>query len=467
MKIVHVIPNLGPGGPTRSLAVFVEWSAHNRPTVTHHIVTLEPRLYPLLALRLRRHGATILQNADTEEIKTTLAHGDVVLFHFWNTPLIWLLLAQPTPPMRAAIWTQVRGDSPPQCLNANLLRSAAGVALAAHPPARLQPEFEHVAVVPTLIQPDRVVGLMHRPHDGFRVDYVGTTNSGKLDASIFPIVSNLTIPDVKVRIYGGALEPALAQAHAAMADPSRIEVCGFTENVAAIFATTDVFAYPMAESSYGGADLALQEAMLAGLPVVVYANRGSSHFVENGKTGLVVSSPAEFTAAIERLYREPALRCALGAAARNHAAAEFEPHKHAERLFRVVADAATAPKRMLFETGPASIDIERLTPASLFLVSQGWPEDEAAEAVAAWIANADPRVSEFAETASDACYKIEGGVVHWRNHRPDDPLLRAWSGYWLRRSGRHEQAKHELDVALRLGAHPRAIARLAGIDDIA
>jgi hypothetical protein len=57
--------------------------------------------------------------------------------------------------------------------------------------------------VPGLIQPGRVAGIERRPHDGFRIDYVGTTNSGKLDIKIFSIMSDLTIPDVKVRIFGG------------------------------------------------------------------------------------------------------------------------------------------------------------------------------------------------------------------------------------------------------------------------
>jgi hypothetical protein len=315
--------------------------------------------------------------------------------------------------------------------------------------------------VPGLIQADRIAGLVPRPHDGFQIDYVGTTNSGKLDPSIFSIMSKLAIPGVMVRIFGGALEPAMAQAHTEMPDPSRIEICGFTENIAKVFATTDVFAYPVAESSYGSSDIALQEAMLAGLPVVVYADRGSSHFVENGKTGLVVSSAAQFTAAIERLYCDPALRCALGVAARKYAKAEFASHKHAARLAGVIEDAAVAPKRPLFERRSMLSDLVKLTPAALFLVSQGWPEDEAADAVTAWATDADDRLNAFAETASDACYKVEGGIVHWRNHQPTDPLLRSWSGYWLQRSGRHEEAKNEFDAALRLGANARAVARLA------
>ena len=461
MNLLHVIPNLGPGGPTRSLTTFVEWSTRNMTNVSHHILTLEPRVYPFLALHLRRCGAVIFQNLDAGQTGEMLSHADVVLLHFWNTPLMWQLFAQRTPPVRWVIWTTVRGDHPPQRLNVNLLDSATCLALTVGAPPSLLPHFEHAPIVPGLVQPDRIAGLVRRPHAGFRIDYVGATSSGKLDASLFSIISNVAIPDVKVRIFGGSLEPVMARAHAAMPDPSRVEICGFTENIAEVFATTDVFAYPMVETSYGGSDIALQEAMLAGLPVVIYADRGSSHFVENEKTGLVVSSSAEFTGAVERLYHDPVLRYGLGAAARIYAEAEFGSHKHVARLASVVEDAAAGSKRPLFAQGTTSIELSRLPPAALFLVSQGWPQDEAAEGVAAWTENADDRLNEFAEMASDACYKVEGGVVHWRNHRPDDPLLRAWTGYWLRRSGRHEEAKEEFDAAMRLGAHAGAVARLA------
>jgi glycosyltransferase involved in cell wall biosynthesis len=459
MNLVHIIPKLGPGGPTRSLTTFVEWSIRNIPRVSHLILTPEPRAYALLSFRLRRCGAIIHHNPSEAQIDETLMRADVVLIHFWNTPILWSLIARRMPPVRSVIWAKVRGDRLPQRLNANLLRSATGVALTAEAPAHLSLDFGTAPIVPGLVQPDRVAGVVRRDHEGFRIDYIGTVNSGKLDPRVFSIMSNLAIPDVRVRIFGGALEAAMAKAHAAMPDPSRVEICGFTENIAEVFATTDVFAFPMAEGSYGSSDIALQEAMFAGLPVVIYADRGPSHFVSNEKTGLVVSNAEEFAAALERLYHEPALRRALGAAAKAHAEAEFGSHKHAARLVGVIEDAAAGPRRPLF--AHRSIDLCDLKPAALFLVSQGWSEEEADSAVAAWVAGEDDSLSDFAESASSACYNVEGGIVHWRNQEPDDPLLRAWTGHWLRRSGRHREARSEFDAALHLGANASAVARLA------
>ena len=102
-----------------------------------------------------------------------------------------------------------------------------------------------------------------------------------------------------------------------------------------------------------------------------------------------------------------------------------------------------------------------MTSGALFLVSQGWDEAEAADAVAAWMAGQDDRLNDFALAASDNGFTVEGGIVHWRNHAPDDALLRAWSGQGLLRSGRPEAAQAEFDAALRLGADAGTLARLA------
>jgi len=462
MELLHIIPNLGPGGPTRSLTSFVEWSRDNSPALVHRIVSLESRVYPLLAFRLRRCGAPILSNADAASIDQAMARADVVLMHFWNTPVLWRLIARRTPPVRPVIWAKVRGDHAPQRFNAGLFRSAAAVALTAKAAEALLPDLESAAIVPGLVQPDRVERMKPLTHSGFRVDYVGTTNSGKLDVQFFSIISDLAIPEVKVRIFGGALEPALAAAHAGMREPSRIEIGGFTENIAEVFATTDVFAFPMAENSYGSSDLVVQEAMLAGLPVVAYAGRGPSQFIDNETTGLLVSSAAEFTGAIERLYRDPGLRHTLGAAAARYARAEFGSGKHVARLAELVERAATAPKGPWFTQHGMEIDLGHLTSGALFLVSQGWSPADAVEAVKAWTAGEDDRLIAFAWAASEACYKVEGGIIHWRNHEPNDPLLRFWSGCWLKRSGRHDEANAEFDTALRLGAPPNAVARFVG-----
>ena len=306
MNLVHIIPKLDPGGPTRSLTTFVEWSTRNIPRLSHLILTPEPRGYPLLTLRLRRCGAIIHHNPKGAQIDETLMRADVVLIHFWNTPILWSLIARRLPPVRSVIWANVRGDRLPQRLNANLLHSATGVALTADAPIyRLilgqRPSYPAWC---NLTGSRACYGAIMK---GFEIDYIGTVNSGKLDPRVFSIMSNLAIPGVRVRIFGGALEAAMAKAHAAMPDPSRVEICGFTENIAEVFATTDVFAFPMAEGSYGSSDIALQEAMLAGLPVVIYADRGPSRFVSNEKTGLVVSNAEEFAAALERLYHEPTL----------------------------------------------------------------------------------------------------------------------------------------------------------------
>jgi hypothetical protein len=53
---------------------------------------------------------------------------------------------------------------------------------------------------------------------------------------------------------------------------------------------------------------------------------------------------------------------------------------------------------------------------------------------------------------------VEGGILHWRNDCPEDPLLRYWAALWLKRHDRGEEADLEMAEAMRLGA-PAGAAR--------
>jgi alpha-maltose-1-phosphate synthase len=65
----------------------------------------------------------------------------------------------------------------------------------------------------------------------------------------------------------------------------------------------------------------LLEAMAAGLPVVATAESGASDLIENGREGFIVAprSPEAIIDSVMKLYLEPELRSAMGAAGRSRA----------------------------------------------------------------------------------------------------------------------------------------------------
>ena len=94
------------------------------------------------------------------------------------------------------------------------------------------------------------------------------------------------LPDVRFRIIGdGPTRPALIDLAAALGISSSVEFLGHREDVPALLAETDVFAFPSRTEAFPNG---LIEAMAAGLPVVTSAVGGMLELVEDGRNGLLV-----------------------------------------------------------------------------------------------------------------------------------------------------------------------------------
>ncbi|QPC90588.1 glycosyltransferase family 4 protein [Mesorhizobium sp. INR15] len=453
MKLLHIIPVLGAGGPTRSLLTFVKRTRSSHPGISHTIISLQAGDHMPLLFELRRLGAEILRAPGMEKTAAEISGADVVLVHFWNTPSLWRLLTADLPPARYVVWALILGANAPQKLNTRLATEAAGLVLTAPSSSDQANGLEAAPVVPGLADEHRLAGLHAKAHDGFNADYIGTTNRGKMHPRFIEMMAALDIPGLKVRICGGALEQGMASALAASPDPGRFECRGFVENIGAVLETSDVFAYPLAERTYASSDISLQEAMYAGVPPVILPHGGPSRFVVDGKNGIVAQSEGEFVAAIEHLHHHPEKRATLGHNARQSALALFSADRHVAALVETIEAASRQPKSGLLHDGhsapmPASV---------LFLMSQDWDEATARNAVDTWSTGRTADLMAYAEGLDDDAFQVEGGVLHWRKAAMNDPLLRYWTAIWLARHDRIAEARHELSEALRLGA-PASVA---------
>jgi glycosyltransferase involved in cell wall biosynthesis len=124
-------------------------------------------------------------------------------------------------------------------------------------------------------------------------------------------------------VGGGELENAVREQVAALGLESRVRFLGIRSDVADILRASDMF---VLSSRWEGNPMSVMEAMTAGLPVVSTAVGGVPELVRDGETGLLV--PSEDTGAlaqaIQALVDNPALRQAMGVAARQHAVASFD-----------------------------------------------------------------------------------------------------------------------------------------------
>jgi glycosyltransferase involved in cell wall biosynthesis len=119
--------------------------------------------------------------------------------------------------------------------------------------------------------------------------------------------------------HGEDLTPLFDQA----ATTGRLRRLGYRTDVAALLAAADIFTLP---SHFEGLPMSVIEAMLTGLPVVATDIRGPREQIVDGETGLLVppATVKPLAAALNRLVVDPALRAAMGDAARIRALGRYD-----------------------------------------------------------------------------------------------------------------------------------------------
>jgi glycosyltransferase involved in cell wall biosynthesis len=109
-----------------------------------------------------------------------------------------------------------------------------------------------------------------------------------------------------------------------------------TSEVAAAYAAADVFAFASRTDTQG---LVLQEAALAGLPVVLVDDALHTHGALGGTAWCVEPTAEALGGALLRVLREPSLAARIATAARTRAL-EHTPDRYAAAMARIYAAAA-------------------------------------------------------------------------------------------------------------------------------
>jgi glycosyltransferase involved in cell wall biosynthesis len=131
------------------------------------------------------------------------------------------------------------------------------------------------------------------------------------------------VPEARFRVIGEGLErPALEARIAALGLAGRVVLAGSVPDARTLYGAFDLVVHA---SEAEGLPNAVLEAAAAGRAIVATAAGGTGEIVTDGLTGLLVpiGDGDALAAGIVRLARDPALRAALGAAARERAARDF------------------------------------------------------------------------------------------------------------------------------------------------
>lgn len=170
--------------------------------------------------------------------------------------------------------------------------------------------------------------------------YVGRLSAEKRLADLRPALAQT--PGARLALVGdGPARPALERHFAGL--PAHFSGYLRGDDLAAAYASADVFVFPSALESFG---LAVLEAMAAGLPVVAARVGGVGALVTEGVSGYTFA-PGDTTAladGVRRLSADPARRLAMGRAARACAETQSWPAMMDEVIAHYARIAANAGK---------------------------------------------------------------------------------------------------------------------------
>ena len=138
-------------------------------------------------------------------------------------------------------------------------------------------EARPIAYVPALADMSRLAGFQPRAHTGIRVGYLGLVEPTKMHPRFAELSAAVRTRDVHFDVFGdGSWGPELARRFSALGAAERVTFHGHAEDLREALAEIDIFGYPLAPDTYATSEKAIQEAMWAGIPVVVLSGNGAA-----------------------------------------------------------------------------------------------------------------------------------------------------------------------------------------------
>jgi glycosyltransferase involved in cell wall biosynthesis len=378
--------------------------------------------------------ADVADGLGIDAVLSELAGAEIVHVHAWNVPELYDVLRAPLPPLRLVVWFHVGGRALPQVIPTSLVsRADIAVAacqetfeflLAANAPGALPPRLVAPAPEPHVIDPvpDRSPELT--------IGYVGTLDEYKLHPDVIGLCARVDVPGVRFVFAGdGPMRWKFQQRAEAIGLADRVQFLGWIADVRPVLAGLDIFGYPMSADSCAAADLAVMEAMAAGVPPVVLSPWGRYDLVRDRVDGLLVTSADDYVAALNRLGRDSQIRRSLGRAARAIASVRFDPATVVAAfadIYRAVLQRPKRPRPPLHHdhAGGATRSLARGAEALLFAFDGRLPAlERSLSSRGQKLVLAD---AEIADAGTAWAGVSMGGLLHYLDRYPDDPWLTFW-----------------------------------------
>ncbi|MDY0167589.1 MAG: glycosyltransferase [Thermoguttaceae bacterium] len=421
LQVLHIAAHLG-GGVGKALSGLVGQSNLFGSRVRHTIVVLEKPEKHQYCEQIRQSGGEVSVCPSAGELADLVEAADVVQLEWWNHPAtLRCLCQQPLPAMRLLVWCHVSGLHTP--IIPPRLPGVSQRFLFTSPcsyqgldrlglPDGIR---ERLGVVFSSGGFDGLPRPSQYETNPLAVGYIGSLNFAKLHPCYIDFLAAVRMPDFTVRLIGDALNlEALQQRCEKAGKPGLLEFRGYTTDIAGELQSINTLAYLLNPSHYGTTENGLLEAMAVGIVPIVLDNPAEKCIVEDGRTGLVVTSPAEFADAVELLHQNPRQRNRLGRQAAESVRTRFTANRMESSLKAHYHEILRLEKMAIeFDT------VFGAEPADWFLASQEEPDWFLEERWSERHAIARRHYALFETT--------KGSVFHFRRYFPDDSRLARWA----------------------------------------
>lgn len=426
VRILHLTPHLG-GGIGRALVSLAEGDRLRTGLAPQRrVICLEPMQKAAAATALAALGVEVHTTTDAAELAAAVAAHDLVQLEFWNHPRTFEALARlRAVPARWLVWCHVSGLHFPR-LPAALWAQPFPVALTAPCSAQgTDPALQaalargQARVVSSGAGFERWPAPQRRarrrnPVQRARFGYLGTIGAAKMHPEYAAWLAQSARPGTQIEMLGDEPEPGfLAGLGAAAGRPGLLAPAGYCHDVLSALARWDAMVYLLNPFHYGTAEIALLEAMAAGVVPIVADHPCERDVVRHGETGWVVHHTRALAEALARC-EDDADECArIGDAASAWVRERFTTR-------RLARDMAAAEVRALGEARQAVDWVASIghQPWQWFQATLPDPE--------AFVPGAMPQLPDGAAGMIHR-ESTKGSVHHFARCFPQDRVLAAWS----------------------------------------
>jgi len=144
-----------------------------------------------------------------------------------------------------------------------------------------------------------------------------------------------------IMIGDGSLRPQLEALSSQLGIHESVRFIGYTDKVGEYLGAMDVYVNPTLDEGFG---IAVVEAMLESLPVVLADKGAHPELVENGVSGVLYhgGDSNALLQSLQLLADSPDIRARMGASAKERALAKFHPQVYADNYLRVASETVDA-----------------------------------------------------------------------------------------------------------------------------